>query len=59
MNSIKTTNILLIILLVAFISTTVWSLCFVNTVAEVADNKQEEVKNFLGTKKLAKKILNK
>ncbi|MCQ2959556.1 MAG: hypothetical protein MJ198_05135 [Bacteroidales bacterium] len=62
MNSIKTANILLIVILVILVGTTVWSTMFVKNIAdekEVAGNKknEEDVKSFLGTKTLARKIV--
>ncbi len=62
MNSIKTANILLIVILVILVGTTVWSTMFIKNVAdekEVAENKKDEgeVTGFLGTKSLARRIV--
>ncbi len=59
MNSIKTANILLIIILGVLVLTTVWSTFFVKNVADEKENGENGGKTagFLGTKKLARKIV--
>ena len=58
MNSIKTANILLIIILCLFIATNVWSFFFVKDVADAKAGKSDpNAKGFLGTKKLARNLV--
>ena len=58
MDSIKTANILLIVILVILLATNVWSFLFVKDVADAKAGKNDpNAKGFLGTKTLARNLV--
>lgn len=65
MNSVKTANILLIVLLVIVVFKTVWDIKFANDVADANEsevngkNEDENTNGFFGTKSIARKLAKK
>lgn len=59
MNSTKTSNILLIVLLVLFVGSAIWNMAFINAVAKKTSEASGNTASFTGNPNtLAKKLIN-